>query len=203
MITLYPVTLNGAQVTVVPLTQDFAAELYAIGQERELWTYVSTSPFVQRDDAERYIDGLLRAQREGGRVPFAVIDNVSGRLAGSTCYLNIEPEHGGLEIGATWYSKEFRRTGVNTATKLLLLQHAFENLQANRVQLQTDSRNERSQNAIARIGAKKEGVLRANKVYPSGYIRDSVVYSVVSKDWPDVRQHLEQLLDNNSTQPKR
>lgn len=193
-----PVTLKGKHVTVVPLTQNLSRELYAIGQERELWTYVSTSPFEQRTDAEGYIDGLLRMQDSGERVPFAVIDNSTGRLAGSTCYLNIETEHGGIEIGATWYGRDFRRTYVNTETKLLLLTHAFEDLQANRVQLQTDSRNERSQKAIARIGAKKEGVLRANKVYPSGYVRDSVVYSIVRKEWPEVRLQLEKRRDNNT-----
>ncbi len=192
-----PVTLEGKHVTVVPLTRDFSRELYAIGQEPELWTYVTTNPFEQLADAERYIDKMLKAQSEGERVPFAVIDNNSGRLAGSTCYLNIDIEQGGLEIGATWYGREFRRTYVNTDTKLLLLAHAFEVLDANRVQLQTDSRNERSQNAIARIGAKKEGVLRANKVYPSGYVRDSVVYSVVRKEWPNVRLALEHRLSTN------
>ena len=192
------ITIKGKHVTVLPLTRDLSRELYAIGQEPELWTFVSTNPFEQLADVERYIDRLLSAQSKGDRVPLAVRDNVSGRLAGATSYLHIDAMHCSIEIGGTWYGKEFRRTSVNTETKLLLLIHAFEYLRVNRVQFQTDSRNERSQHAIERIGAKKEGILRANKVYPSGYIRDSVVYSIVRDEWADVRRQLEQRLNRSA-----
>ena len=137
---------------------------------------------------------MLLRQEDSGSVTFSIYDNESGNLAGSSSFLDVRIEHEGLEIGYTWYGRAFRRTHVNTSTKMVLLKHAFEDLSAIRVQLQTDARNERSQNAIERIGATREGVLRAHKVYPNGFIRDSVLYSITREDWPHVKSTLENML---------
>ncbi len=109
--------------------------------------------------------------------------------------MDIRTSDGGLEIGSTWYGKTFRRTHVNTATKLVLLTHAFDELGAVRVQFKTDARNTRSQRAIERLGAVKEGVLRCHMIYPNGFVRDSVMYSITSDEWSDVHARLETMLD--------
>ena len=137
---------------------------------------------------------MLARSEEAGDVTFSVFDKASGKLAGSSSYMDVRKAHGGLEIGFTWYGKEFQRTHVNTATKLALFEHAFETLGANRVQLQTDARNKKSQDAIARIGATQEGILRKHKVYPDGYVRDSVMFSVIAQEWPLVKGQLQKFL---------
>ena len=127
-------------------------------------------------------------------LPFAVIYLESGRVAGATRYLNIAPAYHGLEIGGTWYGADFRRTMVNTECKYLLLQHAFETLGCIRVQFKTDLRNTRSQRAIERIGAKREGVLRNHMILPDGRYRDSVFYSILDSEWFEVKKKLEEMM---------
>ena len=189
-----PVTLRNQWVTLKPLSLEHAAEYVEIGGDEDIWTYLVPEPFQVEEDARRWINAMITRADQVGDVSFSVYDNVSNRLAGSSSYLDVRFEHGGLEIGFTWYGKDFRRTHVNSATKLALLAHAFETLGANRVQLQTDARNQRSQTAIARIGALKEGVLRKHKVYPNGYVRDSVLFSITRDDWPEVKLKLEAFL---------
>ena len=116
-------------------------------------------------------------------------------MAGATRYLNIMTKDRGLEIGGTWYGTEFQRTAVNTETKYLLLSHAFETLQAIRVQLKADSRNERSQKAMERIGAKREGVLRNHMILPDGHIRHSAYYSIIDSEWLGVKANLEEMMN--------
>jgi RimJ/RimL family protein N-acetyltransferase len=123
-----------------------------------------------------------------------VIHLLSGRVAGATRYLNIMPRDRGLEIGGTWYGVDFQRTAVNTECKYLLLRHAFESLGAIRVQLKTDLRNVRSQKAMERIGAKKEGILRNHMILPDGRYRDSVFYSILDSEWGEVKKNLEQMM---------
>ena len=120
-------------------------------------------------------------------LPFAVVHLKSSRVAGATRYLNIAPEHRSLEIGGTWYGLEFQRTAVNTECKYLLLKHAFETLGYIRVQFKTDLRNTRSQVAIERLGAKREGVLRNHMIMPDGKYRNSVFYSILDREWPEVK----------------
>lgn len=189
-----PVTLANDYVTLRPLSRDEGPAYFTIGQAADIWRYLSVAPFTCVADADAWIDMMLVRQRAGD-VTFSVYDNASGRLAGSSSFLEVRTAHGGLEIGFTWYGNDFRRTHVNTATKIALLEHAFESLDAHRVQLQTDERNTRSQQAIERIGAVKEGVLRQHKTYPSGYVRNSVMYSIVRSEWPDVRNNLETMLN--------
>ena len=178
-------------VTLKPLSIEEAPAFYEIGQDADIWAYLSAEPFSTLQDAQRWIQAMLKRSSASGDVPFSVYDNASGALAGSSSYLDVRAAHAGLEIGYTWYAKDFQRTHVNSATKLALLGNAFDGLGANRVQLQTDSRNLASQTAIARLGAVKEGILRKHKVYPDGYVRDSVMYSVTNEEWPTVRARLE------------
>ena len=139
-------------------------------------------------DMQNWVLDILSRVDKGTGLPFAVIHLASGRVAGATRYLNIMPNDRGLEIGGTWYGTDFQRTPVNTECKYLLLTHAFETLKCIRVQLKTDARNERSQNAIERIGAKKEGILRNHMILPDGRYRDSVFYSILDTEWADVKR---------------
>ena len=189
-----PRELSNSQVTLKPLSSEEAQDYLEIGRDSDIWNYLTPEPFSHLKDVENWIAGMLQRSETAGDIPFSVYDNASKRLAGSTSYLDVRPAHGGLEIGFTWYGKAFQRTHVNTATKLALLTHAFEDLEADRVQLQTDSRNLASQRAIERLGAVKEGVLRKHKTYPDGYVRDSVMYSVTTDDWVSVKARLEEFL---------
>ena len=187
------VTISNEYVTLKPLRLEEATPYLEIGSDLEIWDYLAPEPFQTTADAERWISSMLH-RSAAGDVTFSIYDNASGKLAGSSSYLDVRVGHGGLEIGFTWYAKAFQRTYVNTATKLALFEHAFESLGANRVQLQTDARNQASQRAIERIGAVKEGVLRKHKIYPDGYVRDSVMYSVTLDEWPHVKALLHRLL---------
>jgi RimJ/RimL family protein N-acetyltransferase len=133
-----------------------------------------------------------------GDLPFVAVHLASGRVAGATRYLNVSPKDRGLEIGGTWYGLDFQRTAVNTECKYLLLKHAFETLGAIRVQLKTDARNVRSQKAIERIGAVKEGMLRNHMILPDGTIRHSVFYSILDSEWEGVKTRLEKLMEEYS-----
>ena len=141
-----------------------------------------------------WVRDILSRAEKGTDLPFAVVHLASGRVAGATRYLNIMPNDRGLEIGGTWYGLEFQRTAVNTECKYLLLEYAFEILGCIRVQFKTDLRNERSQRAIERLGAKHEGILRNHMILPDGRYRDSVYYSIIDKEWPEVKTRLEAML---------
>lgn len=190
-----PVTLRGDAARLEPLSRAHAAGLFAVGQDPAIWEFLPLDPFVTLADAERFIaDATGRAESNLER-PFAVIHEATNAVAGTTRYLDIRPLDRGLEIGWTWYGRAYQRTPLNTETKLLLLRHAFEQLGALRVQLKTDARNVRSQRAIERLGATREGVLRNHMILPKdGYVRDSVYYSVIGREWPVVRARLEKLL---------
>jgi len=146
--------------------------------------------FVDAADVRHWIDEALLAPNQ---LPFAIVEKAKGRVAGSTRYLNIREEHRSLEIGWTWLGQDFQRSVVNTETKLLLLSHAFERLGCIRAEFKTDSRNLRAQQALERIGAIKEGVLRKHMVVQEGYHRDSVYFSVTVEEWPEVKKRLQGL----------
>ena len=191
-----PVTIGNDYVTLKPLSPTEAEAYFEIGRDAGIWQYLAPEPFRSVEDAARWIDTMGRRSEQAGDLTFSVYDAISGDLAGSSSYLEVRTNHSALEVGFTWYGKAFQRTHVNTATKLALFDHAFESLSANRVQLQTDARNLASQRAIERVGATREGVLRNHKVYPDGYVRDSVIYSVVVDEWPKVKRLLEGLLNS-------
>ena len=194
MIDVKPVVLTGRFVRLEPLTEDHAAGLSEIGMDDNIWKYLPYGRMQNEHDIQAWVRIIMDRAAEGTDLPFVVIHLASGRVAGTTRYMEIRHEHDGLEIGGTWYGAEFRRTQVNTESKYLLLRQAFEEVKCIRVQLKTDSRNERSQRAIERIGAVKEGTLRNHMVLPDGYVRHSIYYSILNSEWPEVKLKLEQML---------
>lgn len=188
------VTLQGNYVRLEPLSEEHIPGLAQIGIGQDFWHFMLYGDMKTEDDMRGWVLDILEREKKGGDLPFAVIHLASGKVAGATRYLNIAPKDRGLEVGGTWYGSEFQRTAVNTECKYLLLGYAFEMLKAIRVQIKTDSRNERSQRAIERIGAKREGVLRNHMILPDGYIRHSVFYSVIDSEWAEVKKKLEVML---------
>jgi RimJ/RimL family protein N-acetyltransferase len=184
-----PVMLEGDHVRLEPLRMEHAPALFAAGDEDDIWRYVLPRP-LGVDGYTRYIRWALDQTILGQQLPFAVIRKAGNELVGTTRYAHIDPPNRTIEIGYTWYGKGARRTPVNTESKYLLMRHAFETLKANRVWLQTDKRNERSQNAIARLGATKEAELRNERILADGQLRTSVVFSVIADEWPATQQRL-------------
>jgi RimJ/RimL family protein N-acetyltransferase len=189
-----PVTLTGRYVRLEPMTEAHIPALAEIGVGQSFWDFMLYGRMDTEADMENWVRDILSRAAKGTDLPFVAVHLASGRVAGATRYLNISPEHRGLEIGGTWYGTEFQRTAVNTECKYLLLKHAFETLGCIRVQLKTDLRNERSQKAIERIGAVKEGVLRNHMILPDGRIRHSVFYSILDSEWEGVKERLEKML---------
>jgi N-acetyltransferase len=190
-----PVTLTGKYVRLEPMTVDHTAALAEIGVGQNFWDFMLYGNMNTIEDMHNWVLDILSRAEKGTDLPFVAVQLSSGRVAGATRYLNIMPMDRGLEIGGTWYGPEFQRTPVNTECKYLLLRHAFETLGCIRVQLKTDLRNERSQKAIERIGAVKEGVLRNHMILPDGRYRHSVFYSILNTEWPHVKERLEGLLE--------
>ncbi len=186
-----PVTLSGRFVRLEPLQKKHAFDLFAAAQDPVLWTYMSAHLNDSPSAIEAWIYAALREQAVGMALPFAIIDLASGSAVGSTRYMTIAIRDRGLEIGWTWLSPLVQRTGVNTECKYLLLRHAFETLGAIRVQLKTHHENVKSQRAIERIGATREGVLRNHMIMPDGSYRHSVYYSIIESEWPRVKGRLE------------
>lgn len=185
------VTLTGNLVRLEPLRLEHATDLYRAGQNETIWTYMSTPGIRSLNEMEQWIVTALREQEAGACVPFAIIDLMQGGAVGSTRYLNIMLHDRGVEIGWTWLTPSVQRTSVNTECKYLLLCHAFEVLGTIRVQLKTHHLNLKSQRAIERLGAVKEGVLRNHMIMPDGSYRHSVYYSIIESEWPTVKAGLE------------
>jgi RimJ/RimL family protein N-acetyltransferase len=181
-----PTTLDGRHVTLVPLQPDHAEDLFEAAQHDEIWTWLrATRPRVLADMSALIEQSLADPDRQ----PFAVI--TGGRAVGSTSYLDIDLEVGGLEIGWTWYTPSVWATAVNPECKLLLLGHAFDDLGASRVFLKTDGLNTRSQAAIRKLGAQYDGTLRHHRLRADGSVRDSAYFSILAAEWPGVRAGLE------------
>jgi RimJ/RimL family protein N-acetyltransferase len=195
MMEVKPVTLTGKVVRLEPLSEAHVPGLTAVGMNDEIWRWMPYGLMKNEDDIRQWVKNLLGQIPGGSVMPFAVIHLESGRVAGATRYMDIYAKDYALEIGGTWYGVEFQRTMVNTESKYLLLHHAFEELKCIRVQLKTDLRNERSQKAIERIGAVREGVLRNHMIMPDGYYRSSVYYSILDNEWPAVKRRLEEMMN--------
>ena len=189
-----PVTLYGNLVRLEPLTIDHAPGLAQVGNDSNIWQYMLYGDVNSPEKMASWVRDILSRQAQATDLAFAVRHLASGRLAGATRYLDIRPAHRGLEIGGTWYGVEFQRTRVNTEAKYLLLKHAFETLDAIRVQFKADSRNARSLQAIERLGAQREGILRNHMILENGLFRDSVYFSILDSEWPAVKQRLEEKL---------
>ena len=187
-----PVTLESNGISLEPMQPEHAAELAAAAGDGDLWELWFTSvPRPEENDAARYIEVALAGQAAGHMLPWVVRDQRSGELVGSTRYHDILPAADRVEIGYTWYAARRQRTHVNTTCKLLLFRHAFEDLECRVVGLRTDNFNFRSQRAVAALGARKDGVIRHNKPRPDGSVGDTVMYSVLVHEWPDVERHLQ------------
>lgn len=187
------VTLEGRHVRLEPLEPAHHSALCAIGLDPELWDLIPYR-IVTPEDMTAYIQSALNAQKSGTALPFATVHLPTGQVIGSTRFMNIDIGNRRVEIGATWIASPWRRTAVNTEAKYLMLRHAFETLGCIRVELKTDSMNQRSRNAIRRIGASEEGTLRQHMVTWSGRLRDTVYFSILDSEWPGVKRDLEQKL---------
>ena len=185
--------LVGQKVKIRPMEQDDLIELYNAGNSADIWTYMPMS--VQSlDDMKRLIDNALKAREQGTEFPFVIIAKDSQKIVGSTRFLDISTANRSLEIGWTWLSPAVWRTSINTESKYLLLRHCFETLGTIRVQIKTDGRNQRSQKAIERLGAVREGVLRRHRIMYDGFVRDSVYYSIIDQEWQLVKTRLESMM---------
>ncbi len=186
-----PVTLTGRLVRLEPLGLEHADDLYAVDTDDSIWRYLPRPAFSGLEDAQEWIEQSMAQTSRGERVAFAVVHRETGQAIGSTAYLDIDRPNRVLEIGMTWYATPWQRTGVNTECKYLLMGHAFEEQSARRVCLKTDSRNQRSRQAILRLGAVEEGTWRNHRIAWDGADRHSVFYSVIDTEWPDVKLRLE------------
>jgi len=192
-----PIALEGCHVRLEPLKMAHLAGLAEVGLDQELWHWIPTAVRTKEEMAA-YIETALEEQTRGVSLPFALVEKSSGRTIGSTRYANIDCTHRRVEIGWTWVARNWQRTAINTEAKYLLLKHAFETLGCIRVELKTDSLNERSRAAILRIGAREEGIFRNHMMTACGRIRHSVYYSIIDSEWPDVKAQLEAMLRSAS-----
>lgn len=188
------VTLEARGVRLVPLGLEHEAGLKAAAADGELWNVRVTS-VPEPQDTRAYIETALKMREEGSRFAFAVTESAGGCVLGTTSFHDIVPAIRRVEIGYTWYGAGSQRTHVNTTCKLLMLSHAFDTLGYHVVGWRTDNFNFRSQQAIERLGAKKDGVIRGHALRRDGTIRDTVMYSLRAGEWPEVRAQLQHLLD--------
>lgn len=202
MIEPRPITLEGHGVRLEPLAAEHVDELAAAAADGELWE-LWYAGVPRPAEMTAWLEIALGGRDRGQMLPWAVRDLESGRTVGTTRYHDIVPAIDRVEIGYTWYARRWQRTHVNTACKLLLLAHAFDTLGCKVVGLRTDGFNFGSQRAIEALGAKKDGVLRRNQQRGDGSARDTVMYSVLAHEWPDVRRHLELRLARNARSVER
>jgi RimJ/RimL family protein N-acetyltransferase len=191
-----PATLEGNGVRLEPLKREHEKDLAAAASDGKLWELFFTS-VPEPDKVQAYIAAALAGQEKGEMLPWVVRDLKSNAVVGSTRYHDILPASDRVEIGYTWYAQRMQRSHVNTACKLLLFTHAFETVKCKVVGLRTDNFNFRSQRAIEALGAKKDGVIRHHAPRRDGTIRDTVMYSVLATEWPDVKRHLQFRLKRN------
>ena len=191
---LEPVTLKGEHATLEPISLDHVEGLTRAASDGDLHDLWYTS-VAQPAKMQEYVKAALAMRDEQGAMPFVARHNASGELAGSTRYFNVDAKNRRLEIGHTWYAQRVQRTAFNTECKLLLLTHAFESLECIAVEFRTHWFNFASRAAIARLGAKQDGVLRNHQVLADGSKRDTVVFSIIDNEWPAVKRHLRFQLD--------
>lgn len=193
---LQPLTLTGQHVQLEPMAHDHVQALNEAAADGELWKLWYTS-VPDGGHMGTWIDKSLGQQTQGLALPFVVRDLATGAIVGSTRYMNVDADNRRLEIGSTWYAARVQRSAINTECKLLLLTHAFETLGCIAVEFRTHWLNQRSRAAIARLGAKQDGVLRNHRVLADGSYRDTVVFSIIESEWPAVKNHLTFKLERN------
>jgi N-acetyltransferase len=192
-----PVVLEGERIRLEPLSREHLDGLARVAFDPSIWRWTLARP-TDTEGLTAWIDAAV-ANREGGtEMPFATVDQATGRAIGSTRFMSIVPEHRRLEIGWTWLGLDFHRTGANKEAKYLQLRHAFETLGANRVEFKTDAMNERANPALLGIGATFEGTFRNHMIMPEGRLRSSNYYSVIAPEWPDVKARLEASLKGSA-----
>ncbi len=185
---LEPVSLSGPHAQLKPLSQDHCDGLTEAVKDGELWKLWYT--FIPKaEDMRKEIDRRLGLQAAGSMRPFTVFD-ADGNIAGMTTYMNVDAPNRRVEIGSTWYAKRVQRSALNTQCKLLLLSHAFEELDCIAVEFRTHFFNHQSRRGIERLGAKLDGILRNHQIAPNGTLRDTAVYSIIASEWPTVKAHL-------------
>jgi len=185
-------TLTGRHVTLRPFAEADLPALVEVAREGDLWNIFFANVSMMKTP-ERWLAAALK-ERDVGRALLFTVETPGGEVVGTTRYMRIAAQHRRLEIGGTFYATRVQRTGVNTEAKRMLLAHAFEVMGCQAIQIRTDTLNTRSQTAIERLGARKDGVLRGHQVMADGRIRDSVVYSIIDREWPGVRANLDYLL---------
>jgi N-acetyltransferase len=187
-----PLTLEGSVVRLEPVRREHAELFWEIA-ENDLEDIFRWIPYSMKtpEDFRRLIDTAFGEQERGESIVFATVEQNSGRVIGSTRFMNIDRNNRRVEIGSTWIAPQWQRTGVNTEAKYLMLRHAFETWKCMRVELKTDALNQKSRNAILRIGAKEEGTLRRHLLTWSGRVRDTVYFSVLDNEWPEVKTRVE------------
>lgn len=195
-----PVTLEGSVVRLEPIRHDHA-ELFWDVAKNDLEDIFRWIPYSMRtpEDFRALVDKAFAEQQRGESIVFATVDRTSGRAIGSTRFMNIDRANRRVEIGSTWIAPEWQRTAVNTEAKFLMLRHAFEVWRCMRVELKTDALNQKSRNAILRIGAKEEGTLRRHLVTWTGRVRDTVYFSILEEEWAGVKEKLEARLQSART----
>ncbi len=189
-----PITLSGRHATIEPLGREHEEGLRRAAADGELWRLWYTSVPAPGKTAA-YIDTALQSREREGAMPFVVRENASGDIVGCTRYFHVDAPNRRLEIGYTWYARRVQRTALNTECKLLLLTHAFESLKCIAVEFRTHWFNHASREAILRLGAKQDGVLRNHQISPDGSYRDTVVFSIIESEWPAAKQHLGYMLE--------
>lgn len=182
--------LTGQFAVLIPLQREHLSGLAAAANDGKLWELFFTS-VPAPETMTSWFDKAMEQQEKGLAIPFTVFDQSRKNILGSTRYCNIDSANKRLEIGYTWYALSYQRSAINTECKLLLLTHAFEALDCNAVEFRTDWFNQRSQKAIERLGAKRDGVLRSHMILPDGRVRDTVVYSILKHEWPGVKANLQ------------
>lgn len=188
------IQLIGETVLLRSMTKDDVEGIYACCQDKRIWTHMLHT-LQTREDVQAYVEQALVNQVAGMDYPFVIVLRATNEIVGSTRFFDIAPAHKRLELGHTWLHPSVWRTNINTECKYLLLAYCFEQLQYQRVQIKTGHQNTQSQKAIERIGATKEGILRNHMIRPNGEVRHTVMYSVVQKEWLEVKRHIEGLMD--------
>ncbi len=187
---LSPITLKGQFATVEPLLPEHHDALIAAVSDGKLWKLWYTA-IPKPENMRAEIERRLHLQQQGSMLPFVIRRNDTGALCGMTTYMNADVANRRVEIGSTWYAASAQRTGINTECKLMLLTHAFEDMHCIAVEFRTHWMNQQSRAAIARLGAKQDGILRNHQRMPDGSYRDTVVFSIIESEWPTVRRHLQ------------
>lgn len=190
---LAPINLSGDVVRLEPLAEDHAPGLWPHSNHDAVWRWMPFRPTTEEELAG-FIRGAIALREQNAALAFAICLTKTGEPVGATGFWNIDHGHKRVEIGATWVGPEHQRSAVNTEAKYLLLRHAFETLGCSRVEFKTDSRNDKSRKALARIGASEEGCLRRHMILPDGDYRDSIYFSVIEPEWPRVKERVEGLL---------